>query len=303
MIFFYAENFFFGSEELKKFFFSRELNTFFPSSTSSFRFVHEHTDGALYTTTIIWSSSSFFLSLLLLLRHTLAYIRSHTRSYIQFICRAYILYNACVYMCIAVRARVWVCTTCLRETSVHCSVFDSQPYVFFSSSVHRKMPPDGVLNVKCVSDIGLLRMYACTYMCVCMYCSINASRIWWHFLNRWFSDFKFLACGENFLNFFRFKTINAWFLWFALDLPTNLHVYFVKYWQLWFFPAAWFYCVCRFFFESTYRLDILLMYKIYRARVRQSQQHAAQFSRSMFTILVSFLFSNFFIRYWLFEFR
>lgn len=174
------KSFFFScSEELKKFFFSRAEH-FFSSSTSSFRFVHEHTDGALYTTTIIWSSSSSFFPLYFFLFSTLystvcscTHIHAHTRAraHTNSVTHACILHSyepsrafirsSCMCACVS------VCTTCLRETSVQCSI---RNHMFFSFiAVRRKMPPDGILNVKCaIRHWAYTRTSVHVCMCVCV---------------------------------------------------------------------------------------------------------------------------------------
>lgn len=259
MILFYAEKFFFLFRRAKKVFFFSRAEHFFSSSTSSFRFVHEHTDGALYTTTIIWSSSSsfFFLSTSSSSPHStalcaLAHIHTHTRAraHTHSVTHACILHSyepsrafirsSCMCACVS------VCTTCLRGTSVQCSI---RNHMFFSFiAVRRKMPPDGILNVKCaIRHWAYTRtsVHVClcecefSYMHACVYCSINAWRIWWHFLNRWFCDFQFFRNGSGkCLSFSRIAIMKNAFLWHCRALPTQIHVYFVKFGQLWFYPAA-----------------------------------------------------------------
>lgn len=169
--------FFSCSEELKKFFFSRELNTFFLLLLLLFvSFMSILT----VPSTLLLSSGRrrlrFFLSTssssphstaLCVLAHTYTRARAHTHS-VTHACilhsyepsRAFIR-SSCMCACVS------VCTTCLRETSVQCSI---RNHMFFSFiAVRRKMPPDGILNVKCaIRHWAYTRTSVHVCMCVCV---------------------------------------------------------------------------------------------------------------------------------------
>lgn len=244
---------FFRSEELKSFFFSRAEHFFF-----FFYFFFSFRSWAywrcplhyyyhLVVFVFLLPSSSFSFPLYTVFSHTGTRIhrhimRSRVREY-SYAKHSYCTYWICVHIYVRVRACVCVCATCLRGTSVQCSIRNHMFFflVFIGAPMH-KYPPDGVLNVKCT--VGNM-------------CSIYAWSIWWHFLNRWFSFslIQKLSCYVS--NIFRSRNdeiCNSFmFFWYGDQGSCE---FLIKYWHLDFSRPLNF--IAYVAFELTHQLDISL---------------------------------------------